>query len=387
MKTMDHINRPDLIMQIEKAFQVNRIVCLLGPRQCGKTTIARYLWNKTGKTRNDPGYFDLQRPSDLQALNDPDLILPSLRGLIVVDEIQRRHDLFTYLRFLHDENLEQRFLILGSASRDLIHQSSESLAGRVIFIEVTPFSIAEANDWQKLWLHGGFPRGYLLDDDDSILWRENYMRTYVEQDLATLGFKFRANVLQKLWFMLAHYHGQIINFSELATSLNVSQPTIKKYISYLTGSFMLRLLKPWAENLQKRQVKTPKIYYRDSGLLHYALGISRYPDIFTHPKAGASFEGFAIEEVIKHFGVNNDACYFWRSHNLAELDLLILKNGKKLGFEFKMADAPKITPSMKIAISDLNLDSLTVIYPGVRKYQLAENISVLPITKLNYFCD
>lgn len=384
---MNLIKRSDLLKQIEKAFRVNRIVCLLGPRQCGKTTLARHLWAAEGKTRNDSGYFDLERPSDIQSLDNPDLLLPHIQGLIVIDEIQRRPELFPYLRYLNDEQLEQRFLILGSASRELIHQSSESLAGRISFIEITPFSISEIDDWHLLWLKGGFPKSYLLDNEDSLLWRESYMRTYVEQDLASFGFSFQADVLQKLWFMLAHYHGQIINYSELATSLGVSQPTIKKYISYLTGSFMLRLLKPWHENLEKRQVKSSKIYYRDSGLLHYVLGISRYADIFKHPKAGASFEGFALEEVIKHSMVSPDACYFWRSHNQAELDLLILKNGKKFGFEFKMSDAPKMTASLRKVSEELDLHALTIIYPGTREYRLNEKILVLPVTKVRDFWD
>jgi predicted AAA+ superfamily ATPase len=380
------INRVDLITQIERAFKVNRIVCLLGPRQCGKTTIARQLWAMDGKDRADPGYFDLERPADLQALDNPDLILPGIKGLIVIDEIQRRPELFPYLRYLHDENLEHRFLILGSASRDLINQSSESLAGRISFIEITPFSMPEVENWQRLWAQGGFPRSYLLDTSESMLWRESYMRAYVEQDLAMFGFNFQAGVIQKLWFMLAHYHGQIVNYSELATSLGVSHPTIKRYISYLAGGFMLRELKPWHENLQKRQVKSPKIYYRDSGLLHYAFGITRYEDIFKYPKAGASFEGFALEEVIRCSKAPADSCYFWASYNQAELDLLILKNGKKLGFEFKMSEAPKLTSSMKIVMEELRLDSLAVIYPGSRVYTLEHNIAVVPISRIqDYF--
>lgn len=379
---MSLIQREYLLQQIEQAFRINRIVCLLGPRQCGKTTLARQIWTAHGKTRSDVGYFDLERPSDVQALENPDFILPKINGLVVIDEIQRRPQLFPYLRYLHDEHTEQSFLILGSASRELINQSSESLAGRISYIEITPFSANEVDDSEKLWLQGGFPRSYLLDNRDSMAWRENFMRTYVEQDLMALGFNFQADVIQKLWFMLAHYHGQIMNFSQLATSLGVTQPTIKRYISYLSGSFMLRELKPWHENISKRQVKSPKIYYRDSGLLHYALGIGQYIDIFKHPKAGASFEGFALEEVIRQSRVSGDSCYFWATHNKAELDLLILKNGKKLGFEFKLSEAPKITPSMQQSCEDLNLESLTVIYPGAREYQISDKITVIPIKNI-----
>lgn len=384
---MNLINRNNLMTRIEQAFRVNRIVCLLGPRQCGKTTIARQLWTQDGKNKADPGYFDLERPADLQALDNPDLILPGIKGLIIIDEIQRRPELFPYLRHLHDEDLDHRFLILGSASRELINQSSESLAGRISFIEITPFSTLEVEDWRRLWTNGGFPRSYILDNSDSMLWRENYMRTYVEQDLAALGFNFQPGMMQKLWFMLAHYHGQIMNYSELAASLGVSQPTIKRYISYLSGGFMLRELKPWHENLQKRQVKSPKVYYRDSGLLHYVLGIAKYEDIFKHPKAGASFEGFALEEVIRCGKVSNDVCYFWASHNKAELDLLLLRNGKKIGFEFKMSEAPKVTESMRTIIKELKLDSLAIIYPGDLVYTLKQDIAVIPVHKIQDYFD
>lgn len=379
---MDIIKRTELSERIEKHFQVNRIVCLLGPRQCGKTTMARDIFEKSGKKRQDSGYFDLERPVDAAALDNPDLVLPHVSGLIVIDEIQRKPDLFPYLRYLHDEKLDQRFLILGSASRDLINQSSESLAGRMSFLEITPFSMSEIKDWQTLWLKGGFPRSFLLEGEESMLWREGYMRTYVEQDLMLYGFNFQRDVIQKLWFMLAHYQGQIMNYSEFASSLGVSQPTIKRYISYLSGGFMLRLLKPWHENMQKRQVKSPKIYYRDSGMLFYALGINQYSDIFKHPKAGPAFEGFCIEELIRHSKVPDDSCYFWRSHNQAELDLLILKNGKKYGFEIKLSDSPKITPSMRNVISELGLAQLTVVYPGSRRFQLSEEIEVQPVNNL-----
>jgi len=369
-----HIPRHDLLTRIRQAFTMSSIVCLLGPRQCGKTTLARSLWSESDKTRDDPGYFDLERPRDLEALQTPDLALSNLKGLIVIDEIQRKPDLFPYLRYLHDEQFDQKFLILGSATKDLIQQSSESLAGRIVYIEVTPFSLDEAQEWQDLWVKGGFPKSYLLANPSSLIWRENYMRTYIEQDLGNLGFNFQGDVLRKLWFMLAHYHGNILNASELANAMGVSQPTITRYLSYLGGGFMIRSLKPWFENLKKRQVKSPRIYYRDSGLLHYSLGIKSYSDILTHPKAGASWEGFAMEEVIKYYQV--DDCYFWASHNNAELDLLLIKDGKRLGFEFKLSDAPKITPSMRIAMEDLKLDSLKIIYPGNRSYMLGKGMSV-----------
>jgi predicted AAA+ superfamily ATPase len=375
MGMIEMLARNRLLSSIQAAFDSHRIVCLLGPRQCGKTTLARQIKKEHVNTH----YFDLEKPVDMQALDTPDLTLSPLRGLIIMDEIQRRPNLFPYLRYLHDEHFDQKFLILGSASRELIQQSSESLAGRIAFIEITPFSLDETHNFDQLWTQGGFPKSYLLEHKASLSWRENYMRTYIEQDLAILGLGFQTDVLRKLWFMLAHYHGQIINYSDLSSSLGVSQPTIKKYMSYLTGSFMLRTLKPWHENLKKRQVKSPKIYYRDTGLLHYVLNIQTYSEIFKHPKAGASFEGFALEEIIKFHQADPESSYFWASHNKAELDLLLLKHGKKLGFEFKLSDAPKLTPSMRIAIEDLKLDSLTVIYPKGKKYRLSEDIQVVSL--------
>lgn len=366
------VERKELLLKIERAFSSHRIVCLLGPRQCGKTTLAR----EFKKKRKDVHYFDLERPSDAQVLESPDVTLPHLSGLIVMDEIQRLPNIFSYLRYLHDENLDQQFLILGSASRDLLHQSAESLAGRIAFIEVHPFSLFETNHLQDLWVKGGFPRSYLLDGEESLHWRENYMRTYVEQDLRSFGVDFDTQALRRLWMMLAHYHGQTINYADLSKSLSTSQPTLKKYVSYLENSFMVRLLKPWFANLKKRQVKSPKVYYRDVGLLHYVLNIREYKDIFTHPKAGASWEGFAMEELIKFYGVDAESCYFWGSHNKAELDLLLIHQNQKLGFEFKLSDAPKLTPSMRIAMDDLELDALTVIYPGTKSYKLSKDITV-----------
>lgn len=369
------ILRNQLLHKIEKAFKSHRIVCLLGPRQCGKTTLAREIKTQ----QKEVHYFDLERPADAQVLETPDITLPYLKGMIIMDEIQRLPNIFTYLRYLHDENLDQQFLILGSASRDLLQQSAESLAGRIAFIEVHPFSLSETNDMESLWVKGGFPRSFLLEGEASLEWRENYMRTYVEQDLRSFGVEFDTQALRRLWMMLAHYHGQTINYSDLSKSLSISQPTLKKYVTYLESSFMVRILKPWHANLKKRQVKSPKVYYRDVGLLHYVLNIREYSDIFKHPKAGASWEGFAIEELIKFYGVDYENSYFWGSHNKAELDLLLTYKNKVLGFEFKLSDAPKLTPSMRIAVEDLELDELNVIYPGTKAYKLGENITVRPL--------
>jgi uncharacterized protein len=370
------IQRQEILDKIQEAFQVNRIVCLLGPRQCGKTTIARILWDATGKTKDDPGYFDLEKPLSIQLLENPELSLRPLEGLIVMDEIQRRPDLFPFLRYLHDENLPQQYLILGSASRELIAQASESLAGRITFIEITPFTLPETGDLESLWLKGGFPKSYLGADAMSMNWRQNYIRTYIEQDLGTFGLDFNPDTLRKMWFMLAHYHGQIFNASELGRSLGVSHPTVKRYLSYLHATFMMRVMNPWYANISKRQVKSPKVYFRDSGLLHCILGMENLPSLRMHPKVGASWEGFALEEVCRFYHTDPQDCYFWASHNDAELDLIILKNGKKIGFEFKYQDAPKMTPSLQIAWNDLELDELYVIYPGNQSYALNAHIHV-----------
>ena len=371
------IKRTKLIQQIQDSFEVNRIVCLLGPRQCGKTTIARTLWAQDNKTINDAGYFDLESPVDLESLVNPELALKPLKGLIIIDEIQRRPDLFPFLRYLHDQHLDQKFLILGSASRELINQSSESLAGRITFIEITPFNLNEIDSIENLWIKGGFPKSYLLKDKLSMDWRKDYVRTYIEHDLGALGLNFDPNILRKMWFMMANYHGQIFNFSELANSLGISSPTVKRYLSYLEASFMVRVLSPWFENITKRQVKSPKIYFKDSGILHYFLGIHDENALRLSPKIGASWEGFALEQICRILQADNQECFFWATHNDAELDLLILKNGKKIGFEFKYSDAPKLSPSMKIALETLKLDELHVIYPGEKSYALTEKVRVI----------
>lgn len=373
---MNHIPRDDLLNRIEQSFRVNRIVCLLGPRQVGKTTLARTILNRCGKTLDDPGYFDLERPQDLESLNTPDLTLGHLRGLIVIDEIQRRPDLFPYLRYLHDQHHDQQFLILGSAATSLLRQSSESLAGRISFIDVAPFSIPEVLEWKTLLIKGGFPKSYLLENEYSFEWRGQYMRTYIEQDLGSFGLQFQPTVLRRFWFMLAHYHGNILNASVFAGSLGISQPTVMRYLSYLSETFMIRVLKPWFANIHKRQVKTPKVYYRDSGLLHAVLGVKSFDDLLSNPIAGSSFEGFCIEEIAKHHKADVENCFFWATHNNAELDLLIVKDGQKYGFEFKLSDSPKMTQSMKIALEDLELDHLTVIYPGNRDYSLSDAVHV-----------
>nr|WP_207216276.1 ATP-binding protein [Candidatus Finniella inopinata] len=329
----------------------------VGPRQCGKTTLARELWALSGKRPQDPGCFDLEKPLDIELLDAPELSLRPLSGLIIIDEIQRRPNLFPFLRYLHDEALDQQILILGSASRELIHQASESLAGRISFIENTPFSLDETPDQTQLWVKGGFPKSYILDDVASYQWRGDYIRTYVEHDLGTFGLSFNPDILRKMWYMLAHYHGQMFNGSELAQALGISQPTVKKYLSYLHATFMIRTLNPWFANIKKRQVKYPKIYFRDSGLLHIVLGIHTQQDLVHHPKVGASWEGFALEAICRLYRTDPEDCFFLASHNQAKLDLIIFKDGKKGGSNLSMQTLQKLRPLCAVRLMTWNLMS------------------------------
>lgn len=371
------ITRPDLSRQIETALGRSRVVVLVGPRQCGKTTLAR-----TFVPPDSLNYFDLEDPVSLARLEQPMTALRDLRGLVVIDEVQRRPDLFPVLRVLVDrEPLPAQFLILGSASPELLRQTSETLAGRLEQITMSGFSLAEvgAASQAQLWLRGGFPLSYLAQsEENSLVWRKQFIQTFLERDLLQFGIRIPAHTMLRFWTMLAHYHGQVWNGAELARSLAISQPTVRRYLDILSGLFMVRQLQPWHANLKKRQVKSPKIYFHDTGLLHYLAGIRSQKELLTHPKLGASWEGFVIEEVIK--AARPDAVYFWATHSGAELDLLMLKNGRRLGIECKRVDAPRVTRSMNIALENLELDSLTIIYPGERPYPLTERITATPLT-------
>ncbi|MEJ2710823.1 MAG: ATP-binding protein [Anaerolineales bacterium] len=373
------INRPSLVAQIQAALQRSRIVALIGPRQCGKTTLARIF-----VPIDSVNYFDLEDPVSLIRLDEPMTALRDLSGLVVIDEIHRRPDLFPLLRVLADRQpLLARFLILGSASPELIRDASESLAGRLETIPVGGFSLAEVGQKKvkQHWLRGGFPLSYLAaSDSDSQIWRKNFIQTFLERDLPQWGIQIPAATLMRFWTMMAHYHGQTWNASEASRSFGVSDMTVRRYLDILEGVFMIRMLQPWYANIHKRQVKSPKVYFRDSGLLHFLLGIHSELDLYTHPKIGASWEGYAIEETIK--AIRPDETYFWGTHNGAELDLLLLKDGERIGVECKRKDAPRLTPSMKIAMKDLRLDRLIVFYPGERAYPLAERIEVIPLIRL-----
>jgi predicted AAA+ superfamily ATPase len=354
-------------------------VALIGPRQCGKTTLARELV--------EPGsvnYFDLEDPASLARLDEPMTALAGLRGVVVIDEVQRRPDLFPVLRVLADRRpLAARFLILGSASPNLLRQSSESLAGRLETIPLSGFSLSEvgARGLNRLWQRGGFPRAYLARSNaDSLAWRRQFIQTFLERDLPQLGITIPAPALLRFWTMLAHYHGNIWKAAEPARSLGVSEPTVRRYLDLLTGLFMVRQLQPWHENLKKRQVKSPKVYIHDSGVLQQLLGIRSETEMLAHPKCGASWEGYAIEETLKI--VQPDEVYFWATHQGAELDLLILKDGRRLGVEAKRMDAPALTPSMRIALQDLHLEQLVVLYPGSKSYTISEQVTVVPLNVL-----
>jgi uncharacterized protein len=373
------IERPSYITEIQAALQRSRIVALIGPRQSGKTTLTQMF-----VSCDSVNYFDLEDPVSLTRLEEPMTALRDLTGLVVIDEIQRRPDLFPILRVLADRHpLQARFLILGSASPDLVRKASESLAGRLETISISGFSLSEVGR-EKLnqhWLRGGFPLSYLAANDvDSQIWRKNFIQTFLERDLPQWGIQISAATLMRFWTMMAHYHGQTWNAAEASRSFGVSDMTVRRYLDILESVFMIRVLQPWYANIHKRQVKSPKIYFRDSGLLHSLLGIYSELDLYTHPKIGASWEGYTIEETIK--AMRPDETYFWGTHNGAELDLLLLKDGKRIGVECKRKDAPHLTFSMKIAMEDLQLDKLMVFYPGEKNYPLAERIDVIPLIRL-----
>jgi hypothetical protein len=373
------IARPEPLSRIRRALRRQRVVVLTGPRQCGKTTLARQILPPDA-----PGYFDLEDPASLLRLAEPMTALAHLRGVVVIDEIQKRPDLFPVLRVLADRRpLPARFLILGSASPDLLRQSSETLAGRVETVSLAGFSLAEVGTSRldRHWRRGGFPRAFLArSETDSTSWRKQFVKTFLERDLPQMGIGVPALALLRFWTMVAHYHGGIWNSAEPARSLGVSEPTVRRYLDVLSGALVVRQLAPWHENLAKRQVKSPKVYVRDSGLLHHLLGIRTETELLSHPKCGASWEGYVIEEILN--AIEPDEAYFWATHQGAELDLLLLKRGRRLGVEVKRSDAPGFTPSMRIAMEDLRLDRLTVVYPGSRPYALADKVSVVPVTAI-----
>lgn len=374
------LGRPAFLDQLAKAVHRSPITALLGPRQCGKTTLARQFAQGRPAT-----FFDLDSVADHRRLQNPELALGGLTGLVVLDEIQARPELFAVLRGLADRpDPAAQFLILGSASPHIVRHASESLAGRVEFVELSGFGLAETGDsaLDALWLRGGFPRSFLAaSDGDSFAWREGFVRTYLERDIPQLGFRIPPAALRRFWTMLAHYHGQTWNASELGRALGLSDKTVRGYLDLLTGTYMVRQLQPWFENLGKRQVKSPKVYFRDSGLLHHLLDLPTRHHLMGHPKVGASWEGFAVEQVLRTFEPAQP--YFWSTHGGGELDLLFLHQGRRLGFEVKFTEAPRITASMRRAKADLRLDHLWVIHPGAHAFPMAEGLTALPLDRIH----
>jgi hypothetical protein len=374
------IERAQLLRRVEYGLKRSPVTAILGPRQCGKTTLAREIGRQVNAV-----YFDLEDPNDQARLGNPQLVLEALRGVVILDEIQGRPELTMLLRVLADRRpLPCRFIALGSASPDLMRQASDSLAGRIHFVDMGGFTLEEVGNGQgyQLWLRGGFPPSFLADnDEDSRQWRLSLVRTFLERDMPQLGVQIPAEMLRRFWTMLAHYHGQLWNGSEIGASLGVSHHTSRKYLDLLTGAYVVRQLQPWFENLGKRVVKSPKVYVRDSGLLHALLGIPDLAALQGHPKLGASWEGFVIEQILSWAGERN--AYFWATHSRAELDLLVLAKGKRWGFEIKYQDAPTITKSMRIALQDLKLERLWVVYPGKTGYPMDDKIECVSLAELS----
>jgi predicted AAA+ superfamily ATPase len=373
------LDRPLLAAAIDRALARSPAVALVGPRQVGKTTLARALL-----PTDSPNWFDLEDPAAAAALAQPMVALQGLRGLVVIDEVQQAPDLFKVLRVLIDRaDKPASFLLLGSASPALLRQSAESLTGRIEVIEAGGFTLADvarpATD--RLWVRGGFPRAFLAASEaDSQAWRQGFIRNTVERDLPQLGLNVPAPAIHRFWSMLAHYHGQIWNAADPARSLGVNESTVRRYLDWMTQAFLVRQLQPWHANLGKRQVKAPKVYLRDSGLLHALLGIGDASTLLRHPKCGASWEGFALDQVLRI--AQPDEAWFWATHGGAELDLLLLKDGRRVGVEFKLSDAPTLTPSMRIALQDLALSRLYVVYPGPRRFALADRVEAVPLAAL-----
>jgi hypothetical protein len=372
------------VSDVARLLRAYPVVALLGARQVGKTTLAAMV----AQTRRRPvATFDLENPTDVSRLADPMLSLAAVRGLVILDEVQHRPELFPSLRVLADRpRTPARFLVLGSASASLLRQASESLAGRIASHHLDGFCLTETGvvHLRRLWLRGGFPRSYLARSDAmSLEWRQHFIRTFVERDLPQLGVQIPAGTLGRFWSMLAHYHGQTWNGAELARAFGVSDMTVRRYLDLLAATFVVRVLPPWHENLGKRQVKSPKVYIADSGVLHTLLGIRSHDDLERHPKVGASWEGFGISQVVDQLQAGWDESYYWRTHAGAELDLLIVRGRQRRGFEFKRTTAPAVTPSMRQALVDLKLSSIDVVHAGADTYPLAKRIRAVALSRLH----
>ncbi|MEK6766566.1 MAG: ATP-binding protein [Planctomycetota bacterium] len=377
------IERKRDFLALQRLLKLHPVVGIIGARQVGKTTLARLI---VEKRRGPSSYFDLENPEDMARLGDPMLAIKGLKGLVVIDEVQRLPNLFPILRVLVDRpNVQTRFLVLGSASPDLLRQGSESLAGRIIYHELKGFSLEEIGieNSIRLWLRGGFPRSYLSRSHiDSNEWRRGFIRTFLERDLPQFGITIRSVTMRRFWTMLAHYHGQIWNASEFGRSFGVADTTVRNYLDLLSSALVVRQLAPWYENISKRQVKAPKIYITDSGLLHTLLGLITASEVERHPKLGASWEGFVLEQVIRQLGATSDQCFFWATYGGAELDLLVIKGNKMFGFEIKRTSTPRITRSIRSALSDLKLCHLDIIHAGENTFPLDKKVRAVALSRL-----
>ena len=378
------IARSAAAARLKTALEENPVCALLGPRQCGKSTLAREF-----SDGREVRWFDLEDSGDRAALRQPELALSPLRGLVVIDEVQREPGLFAALRPLADRRgAPARFLVLGSASPTIVRGVSESLAGRVGFVDLGGLNLAEVGPKARdaLWLRGGFPRSFLATTDPaSARWRSDFLRTFLEQDLPQLGVRTAAETLRRFWTMIAHFHGQVWNGAEFARALSASEPTARHYLDLLCGTYMVRRLQPWHTNLGKRELKAPKIYVRDSGLLHRLLGITDRDSLLSHPKLGASWEGFALEQILAACGAEDT--YYWATHNGAELDLVLFRRGKAWGVEFKVGDGPTMTKSLQIALGDLKLERAWIVHAGTKTYPVNERVDALPLHKLRELVD
>ena len=377
------IKRPDHISAIDRLLRRQKVVLILGARQVGKTTLAHEVLS--GR-KGESTFLDLEDPRDLAKLEEPMMFLESCKGLVVIDEVQNKAGLFPVLRVLADRpRTPARFLLLGSASPDLLRQGSETLAGRIAFYSLPGFDLEEIglDKLKKLWLRGGFPLSFLARTHaESASWRRDFIRTFLERDLPQLGITIPATTLRRFWTMLAHYHGQIWNGAEFGRAFGVSHTSVRRYLDLLSNTFVIRQLPPWQENVKKRQVKSPKVYISDSGILHTLLDLDTMRALEGHPKVGASWEGFALEAVIRRLRARDNQCFFWATHGGAELDLLVVRGNKRQGFEFKRTEAPHVTPSMKIALEDLGLDRLDVVHAGKETFPLAKRIRALSAQNL-----